>query len=165
MKGSIRKINTEKSTLNHSLLRDTRKINIPEPCPQVWEKMTPKENGRYCASCSTVVVDFTKMTLEEIQLYFSNDQTSHLCGNFRCDQVETPTPLIHKKLIAFQIYLERKIYIHFFKTISLSAVLLLMILSGCRTQKRGRTRPGGFSKNTPTYKSAPAIQLPDSKKI
>ena len=140
------------------------KINIPKPCHENWNKMTATEGGRHCISCNETVVDFTAMNLEEIQLYFRNHQTKHLCGNFKLDQVEAPTPFIHKKLIAFQAYLERRISVHFFKTISLSAILLLMILSGCRTQRRGRVRSGGFAANPRATKSAPAIHLPSSDK-
>ena len=35
---------------------------IPEPCHENWNKMTPQEQGRHCAVCSKVVVDFTKKT-------------------------------------------------------------------------------------------------------
>jgi hypothetical protein len=33
--------------------------HIPEPCHEDWERMTPTERGRHCASCDKVVVDLS----------------------------------------------------------------------------------------------------------
>ena len=50
------------------------KITIPEPCHEDWNKMSPKDNGRFCLSCTKTVVDFTSMLPEEIQHYFIQNQ-------------------------------------------------------------------------------------------
>ena len=44
-------------------------IHIPQHCSQEWDKMKPTEKGRFCDVCSTFVVDFSKMTREEILDY------------------------------------------------------------------------------------------------
>lgn len=41
-------------------------ISIPNPCSEDWSKMTPTERGRFCAMCTTEVVDFTGMTDEAL---------------------------------------------------------------------------------------------------
>lgn len=63
------------------------KISIPEPCQENWDKMTPKDNGRFCMSCTKTVVDFTEMLPEEIQQYFILNK--NFCGRFRNAQLES----------------------------------------------------------------------------
>lgn len=59
-------------------------INLPTPCVQSWDNMTPVDGGRHCASCNKVIPDFTQKTEEEILEHLSNGQT---CGHFRADQI------------------------------------------------------------------------------
>lgn len=49
--------------------------------------MTVAENGRYCLSCDKVVVDFSKMTDQEIRSYFLRNAGKKCCGYFRSEQV------------------------------------------------------------------------------
>ncbi|MBU3714115.1 MAG: hypothetical protein FGM46_04125 [Ferruginibacter sp.] len=65
----------------------SQKINIPEPCNQNWNQMSPTGIGRYCDTCKLTVVDFTKMSLDEIKNHLLNN--SYVCGRFDCSQVET----------------------------------------------------------------------------
>ncbi len=53
--------------INHSIMH---KISIAKPCHEKWEEMTPQNNGAFCGQCSKVVIDFTKMTDDEVQNYF-----------------------------------------------------------------------------------------------
>lgn len=64
------------------------KITIPEPCQENWDQMAPKGNGRFCMSCTKTVVDFTKMSREEIQNYFSSNQHKNICGKFKNTQLD-----------------------------------------------------------------------------
>lgn len=61
-------------------------LNIPEPCQEDWQKMTPNEQGRHCGSCQKTVVDFTLMSDQEILNYISN-ASSGVCGRFNNDQL------------------------------------------------------------------------------
>ena len=63
------------------------KINIPKPCSENWDKMSPKEKGRYCLSCNKVVVDFTEMTIEEIHEYFLEKRKEEVCGIFNVNDI------------------------------------------------------------------------------
>ena len=67
------------------------KISVPKPCHENWSKMTPKEKGRFCQSCSKTVVDFTKKSKEEIQQYLSENFGNSVCGHFRREQLDTVT--------------------------------------------------------------------------
>lgn len=62
-------------------------ILIPKPCSESWDKMTPAMQGRHCAVCSKVVVDFSNCSNEEIIGYFSLNKDRKTCGRFRTEQV------------------------------------------------------------------------------
>ncbi|HET6227297.1 MAG TPA: hypothetical protein VFF27_13520 [Bacteroidia bacterium] len=111
------------------------KITIPTPCHESWEQMTPAGEGRHCASCDKVVVDFTRMSLEELQAYFENHSFQKSCGHFRNDQIEVPVPFLHKKLIDFHAYLEHHISKRSLRIVALSFVLFCMTMVGCKTKK------------------------------
>lgn len=64
-------------------------IQLPEPCHEPWEQMTPAENGRYCTQCSKTVVDFTGWTNEDI-LQHLRTSTGRVCGRLRHTQINTP---------------------------------------------------------------------------
>jgi len=61
-------------------------LNIPEPCHENWQNMTPQEQGRFCGSCQKVVVDFSVMTDKEVLEYFSKT-SQQVCGRFANDQL------------------------------------------------------------------------------
>jgi hypothetical protein len=63
------------------------KITIPEPCSQNWQNLTIVEKGRFCASCEKVVIDFRKMSNNELLDYFKNHQ-GNVCGNFNPIQTD-----------------------------------------------------------------------------
>lgn len=67
-------------------MKSSLKLHIPEPCHESWNQMTPKEQGRFCGSCSKVVVDFSVMTDRQVLDYFSN-YSGNTCGRFLNDQL------------------------------------------------------------------------------
>ncbi|MBL4605847.1 MAG: carboxypeptidase-like regulatory domain-containing protein [Flavobacteriaceae bacterium] len=60
-------------------------IKIPKPCHEDWNKMTPTEKGVFCTSCKKEVIDFTKMT--EQQLINEIEGNNNLCGRFKKKQL------------------------------------------------------------------------------
>jgi len=62
------------------------KINIPTPCHENWNNMTPDEKGRFCSVCSKTVRDFRTVSDEEIIDVFS-DSSENICGNFNETQL------------------------------------------------------------------------------
>ncbi|MCR8557109.1 carboxypeptidase-like regulatory domain-containing protein [Mucilaginibacter sp. BJC16-A38] len=62
-------------------------IHIPEPCHQQWQQMTPADNGRHCEQCCKTVVDFTKMSNNEIISHLSTNR--HVCGRIGEQQVNS----------------------------------------------------------------------------
>lgn len=64
------------------------KVQIPEPCHEDWNKMNPKEKGRFCGSCEKIVVDFSQMTDIEIVGYFKEYKSEKTCGHFKKSQID-----------------------------------------------------------------------------
>jgi hypothetical protein len=62
-------------------------IQVPKPCHENWHNMTPKEQGRYCDSCEKIVIDFTKMSDNELLNYFTKAAGQPVCGHFANDQL------------------------------------------------------------------------------
>lgn len=71
-------------------------LTVPKPCSETWSNFAPTLNGGFCASCSKTVIDFTKMSDNEILDFFYN-RAAHSCGRFRPDQLKTYShrPPIH----------------------------------------------------------------------
>ncbi|HIB38517.1 carboxypeptidase-like regulatory domain-containing protein [Mesonia sp.] len=62
------------------------KLNIPEPCHEDWQQMSPTQKGKFCASCQKEVIDFTKLSASEIARKTKN--AVQLCGRFTSTQLE-----------------------------------------------------------------------------
>ena len=61
-------------------------IQLPEPCSEDWNQMTPMEQGRFCAVCEKQIFDFSTYTKEE--LIKEVQRKGKLCGR-------VPTQFIH----------------------------------------------------------------------
>ncbi len=64
----------------------TLTIQIPEPCGENFNKMTPVPGGRHCASCEKTVVDFRNYSDTEIGRYYKRHQ-GKVCGVFQEGQL------------------------------------------------------------------------------
>lgn len=62
-------------------------VKIPQPCPEKVSAMQKSGHGFYCASCTKVVVDFTKKSDAEILDYLNARKDERTCGLFRNEQV------------------------------------------------------------------------------
>ncbi|WP_303315148.1 carboxypeptidase-like regulatory domain-containing protein [Flavivirga abyssicola] len=67
-------------------MRNVIKIDIPKPCHENWNKMTPEEKGRHCKVCQKTVFDFTSQTDEYIVKTFT--ENSNVCGRFKSTQLK-----------------------------------------------------------------------------
>ncbi|MBC6612375.1 carboxypeptidase-like regulatory domain-containing protein [Hymenobacter sp. BT507] len=68
----------------------TPTITIPTPCHESWQHMTPTAQGRHCAACQTVVVDFTQFSDAELLAYLGQGAGQATCGRFRAGQLGRP---------------------------------------------------------------------------
>jgi len=74
-----------------------KNIHIQKPCSENFNAMTNVEGGKFCGSCKTKVVDFTKMSLSEIETYFKNNSAQTICGLY--NQRHTTSANIFDRLI------------------------------------------------------------------
>ncbi|MEO6304298.1 MAG: hypothetical protein ABIP51_14120 [Bacteroidia bacterium] len=59
------------------------KIQIEKPCAENFGSITNVSGGKFCSTCTTKVIDFTKMSLDEIQVFFTNqNSTEKICGHY-----------------------------------------------------------------------------------
>ena len=61
-------------------------IKLAFNCQEDPESMTSTTNGDFCSACQKEVIDFTKMSIAEIQEIRSRE--SEMCGQFRVEQLE-----------------------------------------------------------------------------
>ncbi|WHT40444.1 carboxypeptidase-like regulatory domain-containing protein [Myroides sp. mNGS23_01] len=61
-------------------------IDIPKPCSEDWNQMTPLEKGRYCAVCEKQVLDFSGYTKGDLIKEVSSK--GEICGRM-------PTRFLH----------------------------------------------------------------------
>lgn len=66
-------------------MRKAITINIPKPCHENWESMTPTDKGRHCTACQKNVFDFTSKTDEYIVKTFQ--ENNNVCGRFKPTQL------------------------------------------------------------------------------
>jgi hypothetical protein len=111
------------------------KIDIPKPCHEDWDKMTPAGQGRHCVSCETTVVDFSEMSATEIQVFFKERTGKKICGNFKASQLDEKLSGWQKFLILIYERIENKFSGNIFKAAALISLALLMNLSGCKSHK------------------------------
>jgi hypothetical protein len=98
-------------------------FSIPQPCRENWNEMTPREQGAFCKTCSETVIDFTKLSDEEIKNYFLRHPEKKICGRFRNHQLSDSENLL-PELLTSSIPLWKKF---------LAAVFILFsgFLTGC----------------------------------
>ena len=86
------------------------KLTVSKACLQEWSSMQPKPNGRYCTACETTVIDFSKMSNEEVANFFLLNNREPVCGRFKAAQLErieivVPTYFFKKHIPLWKKYL------------------------------------------------------------
>jgi hypothetical protein len=87
----------------------TIKIKVADPCHENWDKMLAEERGKFCLSCQKTVVDFSRMTNDDIINYFEQNAGKSICGRIAKYQHDTPisnyrkvvTPWFNKYVAGF----------------------------------------------------------------
>lgn len=63
------------------------RIEIADPCNEDWNKMTPCEQGRYCAQCQKQVIDFTTWSDAALFNFFAT-RPQNVCGRMLVSQTQ-----------------------------------------------------------------------------
>jgi type IX secretion system substrate protein len=73
-------------------------LQIPKPCHEDWDNMTPVEKGRFCSSCQKQVVDFSRMSDREVAMFFKKPSAGSVCGRFMTDQLDRDLEIPRKRI-------------------------------------------------------------------
>ncbi len=63
-------------------------LQINTPCSENFNQFTPTSNGGFCGNCEKEVIDFSKMSSEEITNFFKNNSHQNTCGKFKQSQLK-----------------------------------------------------------------------------
>jgi hypothetical protein len=67
-------------------MKDQFTLSVAKPCHERWEHFTPTALGGFCSACNKNVVDFTRMSDEQVMAFFKTPPAGS-CGRFRADQL------------------------------------------------------------------------------
>lgn len=79
-------------------------LNIPTPCHESWDAMTPTQEGKYCKACAKIVLDLTTATEEELIDRFKNSNQS-ICARISTSVLGKPLTSINDRQHEF-VYLK-----------------------------------------------------------
>lgn len=111
-------------------------LNIPHPCTQNWDEMTPCSTGRFCAHCQKTVIDFTTWTDTALYNFFSK-KTGEVCGRM------LPTQMQRNIIIPYQPH--SRLYR---LTIALGLTLIFAETPQAFSQHKPKTEKSSVLKNT-----------------
>ncbi|MBS1781274.1 MAG: hypothetical protein JST70_18250 [Bacteroidetes bacterium] len=83
-------------------------INIPNPCHEDWNKMTPAEQGRFCNSCQKTVVDLRNYSDTQLYNYIQQHKGESICGRLYATQLNRSIHIPyqpHSRLYRYFIWL------------------------------------------------------------
>lgn len=64
-------------------------IDIPQPCAQNWQEMTPQGQGRFCGHCHKTVVDISDWDDQKLAAFYKK-QTESVCVRMLQTQLARP---------------------------------------------------------------------------
>lgn len=108
-------------------------LNIPEPCHEDWDGMTPVEKGKFCGSCQKQVIDFSNMSDRELAQFFKKPSTGSVCGRFMTDQLERELDIPKKRIP----------WLRYFFTMAIPAFFLSLKSAASKTQGQIRVNKSG----------------------
>lgn len=124
------------------MMKNNINIRIPNPCKASWDSMSPEKNGKFCMLCNKTVVDFSKMSVEEIKCYFNTQAGKKTCGFFYKNQLENNHTLFQENLLTKYRRANHTIQNSITRAISLFILGLMLSLSGCNSHRDDEHKVG-----------------------
>ena len=107
------------------------KLKITNPCKENWNSMAPNKLGRYCQLCDKTVIDFTKMSPDEIKVYLQKNEWKRICGRIPREPIKTVPSKKEQWFNNLRLKINQRIA---FRPIRISILFILgpmMALVGC----------------------------------
>ncbi len=105
-------------------------LKIPEPCHEDWNKMTPKDKGRHCKACDKIVIDFTKMSNDEI-VQTIKESSKNVCGHIKKSQLNINLVDYHYQNIPISLIPTNP----YLKLLKVAAAALILVTTSCTNGK------------------------------
>ena len=84
-------------------MKNSFSISVQEPCSENFDHFSKTRQGGFCNSCQKEVIDFTKLSNEQLIQHFEKDN-GKTCGRFMKSQLKNYSPMIHndsnKKIVS-----------------------------------------------------------------
>ncbi|MEJ6506319.1 MAG: hypothetical protein QNL86_06950 [Crocinitomicaceae bacterium] len=128
-------------------------IRIAKPCQEDWSKMSTNKIGKHCQLCDKTVVDFTKMSSDQIAAYLMRKSKESICGRILST---TPITQLSKKQQWFnRVYKKIELGVSFqpIRVSLLSTLSVLMLVMGCQQD---------IPRQKNTAPEVPVLELSDS---
>jgi hypothetical protein len=65
-----------------------KNISINKPCTENWDKMQSQGANKFCQQCSTIIIDFSKMSDKEVIDFLEQRKYQQTCGKFEAKRLE-----------------------------------------------------------------------------
>lgn len=120
---------------------DKNPIPIDFSCSEQFDAMSAEGQGRRCAACDTIVVDFSEMEPEQIRSFLHENSGQKLCGRYRTEHTDIPTPRLRFGL-RLLTRIERMKTHRFVRHAAAALLILALGLSSCRRHTVGKFSKG-----------------------
>ena len=107
------------------------KLKIEKPCNENWDKMSKNNQGRHCQLCDKTVVDFTKMSSEEIKEYLLKRGNERICGRIIKEPIKRAPSKKEQWFNSLRLKINQRIAFRPIRYSLLSLLSVLMVLFGC----------------------------------
>lgn len=126
-------------------------INIPKPCHENWQNMRPTQKGAWCGLCREEVIDFSRMTDDEVRQYLIGRQNQRICGRFEKQQLQRLNLTIDPAVV-------RRLRLWWKRFLAMLLICFGMFMTGCHQPDQKKA-----AQQVPAINTVQAPQCADVK--